>query len=76
MKKLFLNFLNVVMLLLFIISSFSLIFLFFIFIRYMGEDFKGGMQEANILVLLPTLICLVSFLLGMGIKSVLKYFNY
>jgi len=76
MKKFFLNFLNIVMFFLFIVSSFSLIFLFFVFINSMRDEFNGGMQEAKVIVLLPALICLVSFSLGMGIKSILKYFNY
>lgn len=64
------------MFLFFIISFLALMFLFFTFINAMGGEFNVGIKEANAIVLLPVLICLVSFSFGMGIKCILKYFNY
>jgi hypothetical protein len=76
MKKLLLNFLKAVMFLFFIISFLALIFLFFTFINVISGEFNTEIKEANVIVLLPTLICLISFSFGMGIKHILKYFNY
>lgn len=64
------------MFLFFIISFLTLIFLFFTFINVMGGEFNTGIKEANAIVILPALICLISFSFGMGIKHILKHFNY